>query len=431
MSLNSPVYVVDGMRTPFLKAPRDGYGPFSASDLAVYAGRDLLSRVALDPTRIGETIFGCMMPSADEANIGRLIGLRLGCGDKVPGWTVQRNCASGMQSLDCAVKDIQAGRHDIVLAGGTEAMSRAPVMYRPDVVKWFAALNNAKTIPQKLSAIFKLKPQRLFSPVIALIKGLTDPIYGINMGQTAEILAHQFNISREEMDAFAVQSQQRAFKAYEAAHYHNEVITLYDEKGQYYSQDTGIRPDSSMERLAKLRPMFDRKFGCVTAANSSQITDGAAVLLLASEAAVKQHNLPVLGKIIDTQWAALSPEVMGLGPVMASTPLLQKHHLSINDIDQWEINEAFAAQVLGCLKAWESDEFCQTHFNCDALGTLDQSKLNIDGGAVALGHPVGATGSRIVLHVLNSLKRTGGKRGVATLCIGGGQGGAMLLESGE
>lgn len=431
MSQHAPVYVVDGMRTPFLKAPRDGGGPFSASDLAVYAGRELLSRLAFDPTLVGETIFGCMMPGEDEANIGRLIGLRLGCGKHVPGWTVQRNCASGMQALDSAIKDIQLGRHDIVLAGGTETMSRAPLIYRPQVVKWFAALNSAKTLPQKLTAMFKLKPQLLFSPIIALIKGLTDPICGVNMGQTAEILAHQFNISREEMDEFALRSQQRALKAYEEAHYHDEVITLYDSSGNYYNQDTGIRADSSMAGLAKLKPMFDRKFGRVTAGNSSQITDGAAVLLLASEAAVKQHNLPVLGKIVDTEWAGLSPEVMGLGPVFASTPLLKRHNLSLNDVDQWELNEAFAAQVIGCLKAWESDEFCQAHFGCDALGSLDQDKLNIDGGAIALGHPVGATGARIVLHVLNSLKRTGGKRGVATLCIGGGQGGAMLLERGE
>lgn len=431
MSQQAPVYVVDGMRTPFLKAPRGGIGAFSASDLAVYAGRELLSRVAIDPTHIGETIFGCMMPSADEANIGRLIGLRLGCGKHVPGWTVQRNCASGLQSLDSAVKDIQAGRHGIVLAGGTETMSRAPLIYRPEIVKWFAALNSAKTLPQKLGTMFRLKPQLLFSPIIALLKGLTDPTCGVNMGQTAEILAHQFGISREEMDEFALRSQQRALKGYEEAHYHDEVATLYDAKGKHYSQDTGIRADSSLAGLKKLKPMFDRQFGRVTAGNSSQITDGAAVLLLASDAAVKEYKLPVLGKIIDTEWAGLSPDVMGLGPVFASTPLLKRHKLGLNDIDQWELNEAFAAQVLACLKAWESDDFCQAHFGCSALGTLDQDKLNIDGGAIALGHPVGATGSRIVLHVLNSLKRTGGKRGIATLCIGGGQGGAMLLESGE
>jgi acetyl-CoA C-acetyltransferase len=423
------VYVVDGARTPFLKAPREGPGIFSASDLAVQAGRELLSRLAIDPPQIGETVFGCMMPSENEANIGRLIGLRLGCGDKVPGWTVQRNCASGLQSLDSAVKDIQAGRHDLVLAGGTETMSRAPLIYREQMVRWFAAMNAAKKPMDKAAVLCRLKPKYLLSPIIALLKGLTDPIFNIGMGQTAEIMAYDFNISREEMDAYALQSQQRALQAYRDGHYKDEVTSVYDTRGDYYLQDNGIREDSTIERLTKLRPMFDKKFGRVTAGNSSQITDGAAVLLLASEEAVEKNQLPVLGKIVDTHWAALDPKVMGLGPVFASTPLLQRHQLGLNDIDQWEINEAFAAQVLGCLKAWESEKFCKEHFNCAPLGTLDQTKLNIDGGAIAIGHPVGATGSRIVLHVLNSLKRTGGKRGIATLCIGGGQGGAMLLET--
>ncbi len=422
------VYVVDGARTPFLKAPREGPGLLSASDLAVQAGRELLSRLGVDPQHIGETIFGCMMPSENEANIARLIGLRLGCGDSVPGWTVQRNCASGLQSLDCAVKDIQSGRHELVLAGGTEAMSRAPLIYREQMVRWFAAMNAAKTPISKAGVLLRLNPKYLLSPIIALLKGLTDPIFNIGMGQTAEILAYDFDISREEMDRFALHSQQRALAGYREGHFKDEVVPIYDTRGQYYLYDNGIRDDSTLERLAKLQPMFDRKFGRVTAGNSSQITDGAAVLLLASESAIKKHNLPVLGKIIDTQWAAFDPKVMGLGPVMASTPLLQKHQLSLQDIDQWEINEAFAAQVLGCLKAWESTAFCKEHFNCDALGSIDPNRLNVDGGAIAIGHPVGASGSRVVLHVLKSLKRTGGKRGIATLCIGGGQGGAMLLE---
>ncbi len=423
------VYIVDGARTPFLKAPRSGPGVFSASDLAVQAGRELLSRLAVDPTDIGETIFGCMMPSENEANIGRLIGLRLGCGDRVPGWTVQRNCASGLQSLDCAVKDIQSGRHSLILAGGTETMSRAPLIYREQMVRWFAAMFAAKKPVDKAAVLCRLKPKYLLSPIVSLLHGLTDPIFNIGMGQTAEIMAYDFDVSRESMDAYAAQSQQRALQAYRDGHFKDEVVTTYDAHGHYYSQDNGIRDGTTIEKLAKLPPIFDKKFGRVTAGNSSQVTDGAAVLLLASEAAVEKHNLSVLGKIVDTHWAALDPKVMGLGPVMASTPLLQKYNLSLTDIDQWEINEAFAAQVLGCLKAWESEAFCKHHFNCAALGSLDQNRLNVDGGAIALGHPVGATGSRIVLHLLHSLKRTGGKRGIATLCIGGGQGGAMLVET--
>lgn len=421
-----PVYVVDGSRTPFIKS-KGKPGPFSASDMAVYAGRDLLTRVQIDPTLIGESIIGCMMPSEREANIGRLIGLRLGLGDKTPGWTVQRNCASGMQSLDSAVKDIQTGRHDLVLAGGTEAMSRAPLTLRPKMAAWLADLNRAKTPLGKLGAITKLKLSYL-APIITLIHGLTDPIYGVNMGQTAEILAYDFDITRQEMDEFALRSQLLAAKATEEKLYRN-MVAMYDPRGGFYDHDTGVRPDSSIEALAKLKPFFDRKFGRVTAGNSSQISDGAAILLLASEAAVAKHNLNPIGKIVDVEWGALSPEVMGLGPVIASTPMLQRHGLGLNDIDYWEINEAFAAQVLGCLRAWESDAFCQKHFSCDALGSLDQKRLNVEGGAIALGHPVGATGSRLILQLLDILKRNNAQRGIATLCIGGGQGGAMMVES--
>lgn len=423
---SDPVYVVDGARTPFLKAQSER-GPFSASDLAVGCGRELLARLPVSADVIDETIVGCMMPSEDEANIARIISMRLGCKKSAPAWTVQRNCASGMQALDSAMKDILMGRANVVLAGGTEAMSRAPLLFKPPMVNWFGKLNAAKSIAQKIKIATQFRFHYL-TPVIALLHGLSDPLCGMNMGHTAELLAHQFNISRKDMDQFAEQSQQRAAHAQDN-HWFSEMTTLYDARGKFYAQDEGVRRDSSVEKLGKLKPVFDKPYGMVTAGNSSQITDGASLLILASEKAVMEHHLPVLGKIIDTHWAALSPEVMGLGPVVASTPLLQKHHLTFEDIDYWEINEAFAAQVLACLKAWESDAFCQEHFGLsNALGRLDHSKMNIDGGAIALGHPVGATGARLVLHLLHTLKRKNAKRGVATLCIGGGQGGAMLVE---
>jgi len=426
MRKDKPIYIVDGARTPFLKA-RGKPGPFSASDLAVLAGRDLLSRQSFSPEEVGEVIVGSVMPSEDEANIGRLIGLRLGCGEHVPAWTVQRNCASGMQSIDSAIKDIILGRHDLVLVGGAEAMSRAPLILKPEMAAWLADLNASKNIAAKLSTFARFRPSYL-SPIIALIRGLRDPLYGLNMGQTAEILAHQFNISREEMDGFSVRSHQRVAKAYDDKQF-SEVVTVYDSMGHFYDYDNGMRRDSSVEKLAKLKPFFDKRFGKVTAANSSQITDGAAMLLLASEDAVKRHNLPTMGRIVDVQWAALSPEVMGLGPVMSATPLLQRNKLSLSDVDYWEINEAFAAQVLACVRAWESDAFCREHLGLDAaFGSLDEERLNVDGGAVALGHPVGASGARIVLHLLHVLKNQNAKRGVAAICIGGGQGGAMLVE---
>jgi len=209
----------------------------------------------------------------------------------------------------------------------------------------------------------------------------------------------------------------------------NDYLKLHDYNGKFYATDEGVRQDTTLDKLAKLKPVFDKPFGMVTAGNSSQVTDGAALLLLASEQAVDQLKLPVLAKIVDTEWAALSPDVMGLGPAFSAANLMKKYNLRMSDIDYWEINEAFAAQVIACLKAWESQEFCQKQLGLvNALGSLDRSRLNVDGGAIAMGHPVGATGARLALHITELLNRHNAKRGIATLCIGGGQGGAMLIE---
>jgi acetyl-CoA C-acetyltransferase len=423
-SMGEPVYFVDGSRTPFLRA-RGPRGPFSASDLAVNAGRALLARQPFAPDAIDEVILGCAMPSVDEANIGRIVALRLGCGDRVPGYTVMRNCASAMEALDAAAKDIALGRVDLVLAGGTEAMSRAPVLLNDDMVEWLAALQRARSPVDKLAVVARLRP-RHFGPVIGLLHGLTDPLAGLNMGQTCEIIAHRFGISRDQMDAFAVRSHRAIARAYDEKRM-DEVEPLYAD--DVHVEDDGIRRDSSEEKLATLKPAFDRRVGLVTPGNSSQITDGAALLLMASERAVREHGLPVLGRLVDVEWAALDPAEMGLGPVHASTPLLLRHGLGLNDLDCWEINEAFAGQVLACLAAWGDDSYCKEQLGLDgAVGELDRERLNVDGGAIAIGHPVGASGARIVLHALKVLEQRDGRRAIATICIGGGQGGAMLLE---
>jgi acetyl-CoA C-acetyltransferase len=274
-----------------------------------------------------------------------------------------------------------------------------------------------------------LKPGVLLSPVIGLMKGLTDPVLGLLMGQTAENIAWKFGINRQQMDEFAVRSHQRALASRQAG-FLGEIVPVVDGQGKVYVEDDGVRADASMAGMAKLKPFFDKKYGNVTAANSSQITDGAAWLILASEEAVKKWNLKPLGRIVDSQWSGLDPAQMGLGPVHASTPILQRHGLGLNDIDAWELNEAFAAQVLGCQAAWESDEYCREQLDLPgALGRVDDAKLNIDGGAVSIGHPVGASGARIVLHLLHVLRRQKAKRGIATICIGGGLGGAMLVEA--
>jgi acetyl-CoA C-acetyltransferase len=419
------VYIVDGNRTPFLKAK--GIGPFTGSDLAVAAGMTLLNRQPCSPSELDEVIIGSAMPGPDEANIARVIALRLGCGDKVPAFTVMRNCASGMQALDNAAMQIASGRSNLVLAGGTDAMSHAPLLFNQKMAAWLANWFAAKSVGQKLGLVTQFRPSYL-APVIALLRGLTDPIVGLNMGQTAEKVAYRFNITREQMDEFATQSHIKLAKAY-LENRMQEVSPLIDYKGHVYPQDDGIRSDSTVEKLSKLKPFFDKKYGMVTPGNSSQITDGACLLLLASAEAVKKHGLQVIGRIIDSQWSALDPSQMGLGPVHAATPILQRHQLKPDDMDCWEINEAFAAQVLGCFAAWNDEEYCKTQLGLkEIIGAPSLEKLNRDGGAIAAGHPIGASGARIVLHVLKSLEQRNELRGMAAICIGGGQGGAMYLE---
>ena len=426
--MSQDIYIIDGARTPFLKA-RNAPGPFAAADLATTAGRALLMRQRFDPDQLDEVILGCASPSPDEVNIGRVVALRMGCGLKVPGWTVMRNCASGMQALDSAMSNIRAGRSQLVLAGGVDALSRAPLLFSDAMVRWLSGWYAAKTTGARVAQLRRFRLGNL-APVIGIMKGLTDPIVGQLMGQTAENLAWTFGISREQMDAYAVQSHQRVAAAQDAGHFDAEIVPLIDRDGTVYKADDGLRRDASPAGLAKLKPFFDKQYGRVTAGNSSQITDGAAWLVLASAAAVERFGLQPLARIVDSEWAGLAPDQMGLGPVHAAVPLLQRHGLQARDLDAWEINEAFAAQVIACLRALQDERYCREHFGlAQAPGAPLSDRLNVDGGAVALGHPVGASGARIVLHLVNVLRRQGGGRGVASICIGGGQGGAMLVET--
>lgn len=423
------VFIVDGARTPFMKATGK-QNPLSATDLAVATLKPLLARQPFLPSDIHEVVAGCVAPAADEANIARLIALRSGCGNEVPAYTVQRNCASGLQAVDSAFLDIALGRCDLVLAGGTECMSRIPWFLQPDFVDWLILLRTQKDFLQKLKTFLKFRPYFL-KPVIGLLKGLSDPVVNLSMGQTAEILAYEFGISRQAADSYALRSHIRASDA-QTNGLRNDITPLYDTKGNVLEWDNGVRKDATLQKLATLKPAFDKPFGEVTAGNSSPVSDGAAFLILASEAAVSKYHLPVLGKIVDSAWSALDPARMGLGPVFAINTLLAKQRLKPSNIDYWEINEAFAAQVLACLQAISSADFGKTRLGLTGpLGEIPEEKLNIDGGAIALGHPVGASGARLVLHMLHILKRTKAKRGVVSLCIGGGQGGAMLLENDE
>ncbi|HLL28776.1 MAG TPA: acetyl-CoA C-acetyltransferase [Xanthobacteraceae bacterium] len=422
-----PVYIIDGARTPFLKA-RSGPGPFTPVDLAVQCGRPLLLRQPFKPQDFDQVILGCVNVIADEMNPARVAALRLGMDERMPAFTVQINCGSGMQSIDTAYRYIQDGISDLVLAGGTEALSYAPLVYRKSAVEWFGRMFTAKTAWERIANFFTLRPS-FFSPIIGLERGLTDPVVELNMGQTAEVLAKLFDISRREADEYAVESHKRLAKAQAENLLADEVEPAFDRNGKVYTFDDGVRPDSTVEKLATLKPAFERPWGKVTAGNSSQITDGASWVILASEDAMKKHGLTPKAVLVDSQWSALDPSIMGLGPVLSATEILKRRKLGFADIELWELNEAFAAQVLACLAAWRDDKFCREVLGLDgAAGKIDRARLNVDGGAVALGHPVGTSGNRIVLHLVNAMKRLGLKRGIATECIGGGQGGAMLIE---
>ncbi len=373
-------------------------------------------------------ILGCVNVIADEQNPARVAALRLGMGAAMTAFTVQINCGSGMQSIDTAFRTIREGSADLILAGGTEALSHSPLILREAAVEWFAALSSAKGAVAKAKVLANFRPD-FAVPVIGLERGLTDPVVDLNMGQTAEIVAHLFDISRLQADEYAVESHRRLARAQAEGYLANEVVPAFARDGTVYEQDNGVRPDSSVEKLAQLKPAFEKPWGKVTPGNSSQITDGASWVILASEKAVKEHGLQPIAVIRDSEWSALDPSIMGLGPVLCSSTLMKRHRLSLDDIALWELNEAFAAQVLACLAAFEDEDFCRRVLGWEgAVGRIDRDRLNVDGGAISLGHPVGTSGNRIVLHLVNAMRRLNLKRGIATECIGGGQGGAMLIE---
>lgn len=378
---------------------------------------------------VEEVILGCGAPTSEAPNTARVAALRMGIGAHVPAYSVQRNCGSGMQSLDNALQQIASGRNEVVLAGGTDALSHAPLELSGDTARWLGKLRKAKGAKERLSVAAEFRPG-MAQPVVSLEKGLTDDVVKLGMGETAEVLAHEWSISREDADAYAARSHHRLARAQRKGWLEQEVRPVFSRDGQVYDHDDGVRPDTDVDQLAKLKAAFEKPHGQVTPGNSSQVTDGACWLLLAGEQAVKTLGVEPLGYIEDVEWAALDPARMGLGPVLASAPILKRNALGVDDLDLWEINEAFAAQVLACQAAFDDAQFCRDHLGLDqALGRIDGDRLNIDGGAVALGHPVGASGARIVLHALYALNRIGGKRAVATECIGGGQGGAMLVSA--
>ena len=427
--MREPIYIVEGVRTPFAKA-----GTILADSEAVDLGRTVLgllvARTGIDASKIEEVIIGCVSQPADSANVSRVVALRAGIPDSVPAITVHRNCASGFEAVTQAAEKILAGRGDIFVAGGVESMSQIPLLYSHEAAMKFGAFARAKNLSQKLGVLSSFRPTD-FQPRIGLQLGLSDPVCGCNMGQTAETVGREFNITREEQDAFAMRSHHKAIAGREKLK--QEITPVYLPKSKngeaYMDQDNGPRENQTMEALAKLRPAFEPETGTVTAGNSSQITDGAAALLLMTEQALKESGLNPLGRLEGYAYAGLDPARMGLGPVYAIHRAEQRTGLGLKDAEIIEINEAFAAQVIACQKAAKSEVYCREHLRRETpLGEIPDEILNVNGGGIALGHPVGVTGCRLVLTALKELHRRRANRALVSLCVGGGQGGALWLN---
>ena len=419
------IAIVEGVRTPFVKA----FGPLAsvpAQDLGRAAAQGVLRRAGLRPDQVDQVIFGNVALPPDAANIARVIALQAGIPQDRIAHTVQRNCASGMEAITTAAQLLQLGEARTILAGGTESMSRIPLLYNREATDLFLRLGKAKTLWQRLGTLLRFRP-RHFRPVAGVQLGLTDPVCGLIMGETAEILADDFGIGRREQDEFALESHRRAAAAQERCVLSEEIVPVAVADKEIKA-DIGPRKEQSLEALAKLKPFF-RKGGTVTVGNSCPLTDGAAAVVVMPGEAARAEGRQPLGYLRAYAYAGCDPRRMGLGPVYATSKLLEKTGLTLADIDLIEMNEAFAAQVLANERAFASDRFAQEQLGRkQALGAIDPGRLNVNGGAIALGHPVGATGTRLVITLLRELRRRGLRRGLATLCVGGGQGAALLLE---
>ncbi len=419
------IAIIDGLRSPIAKA-NGKLNDISADTLGSIITKELVLRNDLDYKQFDEVIMGNVAQPANAANIARVMAIRAGFPQSTPAYTVHRNCASGMQSISSAIEKINSNQGDLYLVGGMESMSNIPLLYSDAFRNLITKFTYSKSISEKFKLLTTFRLNFL-KPTIGLISGLTDPISGKIMGITAENLANEFKISREAQDEYALNSHKKAQKAIEAGIFKDEIHPIMTRNASMIDDD-GVRFNQTIESLSKLNPIFIKDDGTVTAGNSSQVSDGACSLIVCTESKAKELNLEPIGFISDYSYAGLDAHRMGLGPVYATKKLFDKTGITLKDIDLIEMNEAFAAQVIANLKAFASEEFCQKTFNSPALGEIDESILNVNGGAIALGHPVGMSGARIVLTALKELKRRDKNRALATLCIGGGQGAAFLLE---
>lgn len=420
------IAVIEGVRTPFCKA-NGALKDTEADDLGAFVIQELLARTGIDPGSIDECIFGNVIQPPHATNIARVLAVKGGIPEHVPALTVNRNCASGMEAIITACRKIRVGEGEIYVVGGAESMTHFPLLFRKQMREWLLKVSKARSFGAKLKLLGSFRPSFL-APEMPKI---ADPLVGLTMGQTAEVLSREFHVTREEQDEFALASQKRASKARKDKIFSEEIvpIPLAPKFAKIQEEDDGPRSDQTLKGLQKLRPVFDKLTGSVTAGTSSQITDGAAALLIMKESRAKELGLKPIGYLLEDAVAGVEPERMGLGPAFATSKLLLKTGKSLEEFDLIEINEAFAAQVLSVVKALASDDFAKKELKRDkACGLIDKEKLNVNGGAIALGHPLGASGARLVLTLIKELNRTGKKFGLATLCVGGGQGQAIAVE---
>lgn len=423
----SRVVIVEGVRTPFIKAGTL-FKDIPAQELGRIVTRELLDKTELDPDLIDEVIFGNVSQPPEAANIARVISIMSGISVRKAAYTVHRNCASGIESVTSAYEKLICNYAEVIISGGTESMSNIPLLYPKEFAEFLSCLNRAKKGIDKVKAMsaFRLS---FFKPIIGVMLGLTDPTCGLNMGQTAEVLAREFGISRGAQDEFALSSHKRAIASRDKLK--EEIIPVlpppkYD---IVVDKDNGPRDNQTLEALGKLPPYFDRQSGTVTVGNSCPLTDGAVAVLVMKEEKAKELGYEPLGYIRSYAYAGLEPSRMGLGPAYAIPLALKRAGLKLKDIQLLEINEAFAAQVIACEAALSSKDFAYTNFGLDKpIGDINREILNVNGGAIALGHPVGSTGTRLILTLLKEMARENINLGLASLCVGGGQGAAIVLE---
>ncbi len=422
------VVVVGGARTPNIRF-NTLFKDIPAQELGRLALTEALYRAGVRPDQLDEVVFGCIANPPEAANVARVVALLAQVPERVPAFTVARNCASGMESIVEGYYRIAAGDAEVVAAGGVESMSNIPLFFKKSAQEKFTALGMAKTAGKRLGAMASFRPKD-FGPVIGLLLGLTDYNVRLNMGETAELLAKEFGITRRDQDELAMLSHNRAEAATKRGRFRKEMVPvpLPPKYTTWVKEDNGIRNGQNMEALAKLKPAFDRRYGTVTAGNASQITDGASCLILTSEEKARAEGLKVMGEIKAFAAAGLDPARMGLGPACAIPRLLDKAGMAYKDVDLYEINEAFAAQFVACERALASEAWCQANLGRGKFADMDRAITNVNGSGIALGHPVGQTANRLVLTLLHELQERGLGTGVASLCVGGGQGMAMLVE---